>query len=65
MTPEEIRLECVKLAFRHDHAAEQIIAKAAMLVAFVITPSSDAPASATRAEESKGRKGRGPQTESA
>lgn len=35
MEPEQIRLECLKLAHRHDHTAEEVVARAEMFERYV------------------------------
>lgn len=44
--PQYARLECVKLAFRHDRTASDAVAKAAELERFVIEGKPAAPAGA-------------------
>ncbi len=49
MTPEQIRLECLRLVHRHDHTAEQVTARAKTYEAYVSGDTAKAP-SATRAK---------------
>jgi len=46
MDPEQIRLECLKLAHRHDHTAEMVVDRAKVFERYV--QESQAPAKAGR-----------------
>lgn len=46
MTPEQIRLECLRLVHRHDHTAEQVTARAKSYEAYVSGDTAKAPSAA-------------------
>jgi hypothetical protein len=48
MSPEEIRLECLKLAHRHDHAPATVIDRAKEYEAFAIGGPVPSPQSSRR-----------------
>lgn len=41
MSPEQIRLECLKLAHRHDHTAEMVVARAEVFERYIQSQAPD------------------------